>query len=279
MYTAGRNSAVGNRFKMHDNTHKHAADTWLDQIGAQINAIDWSQLVRSRHTLHCRMLRNRATLMYPANLWHTDARAFEWLQACAIANKMQLREASEGEVPAKDFAPQGVSTLGLHMLLYPDEPHNADPALQNGAPGCDIAAVVRLAQLARKQGRCTSGASNALLQTTADDILIYSCKVVSAASSRVLEYYAGQHTQVVSYSVCDEQYVDVLLGGGEASAALTDQLSRMIGHRIELEIFAESGKPAIGLLRASYSRPLANLPGHHSTQDQAQAPAMALSPA
>lgn len=263
---------------MHDNSHQHKADAWLDQIGEQINAIDWSQLVRSRYTLHCRMLRNRATLLYPANLWHTDARAFEWLQACAIANKMQLREASESEGPAKDFAPQGVSTLGLHMLLYPHDPgHNADPALQNGAPGCDIAAVVRLAQLARKQGRCTSGSSNALLQTNADDILIYSCNVVSAASSRVLEYFAGQQTQVVSYSVCDEQYVDVLLGGGEPSAALTHPISRMIGHRIELEIFAESGKPAIGLLRASYSRPLAILPNLQSSQNQA--PATALSPA
>lgn len=262
---------------MQDNSPSHSTEDWLDQLAGRIAAIDWSQLVRSRHALHCRMLRNRATLLYPANLWHTDVRSFEWLQACAIANQLQLREADEHDGPAQESVHNAVSTLGLHMLLYADQDgYNAVPALRNSAPGCDVASVVTLAQLAREHGQHDNGTSNALLHSANDTVSIYSCNVISPGSTRQLQYFAGRQTQVVSYSVADEHCVDLLLAGGTAAAPLVSSLSRLTDHRIELETFVEPGKPVLGILRASYCRPLAA--ANHQA-DQSHTPTTTLAPA
>ncbi len=263
---------------MQDNSSKPNAEDWLDQLARRIAAIDWSSLVRSRHSLHCKMLRNRATLLYPANLWHTDVRSFEWLQATAIANQLQLREADDGDGPAQDAMQNGVSTLGLHMLLYAEhDGYDATRPLKNSAPACDVAAVLKLAQLAREHGRHSSAVSNALLHSGTDAVSIHSCNVIGSDSTRLLQYYAGRQTQVVSYSVANEQVVDLFLGGGAAAAPLVSSLARLTDHRIELETFAEPGKPMLGLLRASYCRPLSVAA---STQaDRNDTPTSTLAPA
>lgn len=114
--------------------------------------------------------------MYPSNLWHTDVRAFEWLQACAIANQLKLRETDPRDGRSTQTpSHQAVSTLGLHMLLYPQHPgHNAELPLQNAPAGSDVTAVLKLAQLARRHGKRSKVTSNPLLQAEPDTIPVYS---------------------------------------------------------------------------------------------------------
>lgn len=196
--------------------------------------------------------------------------AFNWLRSCAMTNKLQLREASGEAVPAAMTTARQtrISALGLNRLLTQSDvampSASTQHALQNSASHADLAAIIRTAALVRQFGLCKAGYDNAPPQPgnppSGNQILqIYSGTIVGINSERLFQYFDSSDRQLLHYCVEQTQVVDLLIGGGEADVKLTTPLSSLVGDQLELEIFHQTDKPVLGVLRATYCRPL--LPG------------------